>query len=94
MRMGAATWVLGIGASVLIHLGAGAGLMAALQPEPVTDQPTPQSRLNVEAQQVERSEAAAQTPDSDAAEESVAAGQALGVGAIAQSAAVPLSAPA
>ena len=94
MKTGAGTWGLGIAASVLVHLGAGAGLMAALQPDPVVDQPTPQSQLNVEAQQVERSEAAAQAPDTEAATENAAEGQSLGVGAIAQSAAVPLSTPA
>ena len=91
---GAGAWALGLAASVAVHLGAGAALMAALQPEPVADQPPPQSRLNVEALEVERSEAAAQRPPAETADSTEPEGTALGVGAIAQSVAVPVAAPA
>ncbi len=67
--------------------------MAALQPQPVPDQPTPESRLNVEAQEVTRSQAAEQVPDSAQAAEEEASGAKLGVGAITQSVAKPVAAP-
>ncbi|WP_386334916.1 DUF4384 domain-containing protein [Sulfitobacter sediminilitoris] len=80
-------------ASALVHVAAAAGLMAALQPEPIKNQPTPSSRLNVEAQQVTRSEAAEQAPPAEKPSEEATKGAALGVGAIVQSVAEAISAP-
>ncbi len=93
MRGGVSIWALGIAASVLVHLGAGAALLAALAPEPVEDQPTPSSRLQVEAQEVTRSEANEQAPSADAVEDSGTAGAAVASGAIAQSTAAALTVP-
>ncbi|MEW9921710.1 DUF4384 domain-containing protein [Marimonas sp. MJW-29] len=93
MRSGFGIWVLGLVASVLLHLGAGAGLMAALQPQPVADQPVPESRLNVEAQQVERSEASERATESERTETEETKGASLGGSAIAQSVAAPLATP-
>lgn len=93
MRSGPGIWTLALATSALVHLGAGAGLMAALQPQPVPDQPTPESRLNVEAQEVTRSQAAEQVPDRSQASEEDANGSKLGVGAIVQSKAEPQTAP-
>ena len=91
MKGALGTWAIGLTASVAVHLGAGAVLLAALQPEPVDDQPVPESRLNVEAQQVARSEAQQQAPPAEAADSQDAQGTALGVGALAQSVAEPVS---
>lgn len=93
MRSGIGIWALGLVVSALLHLGAAVGLMAALQPEPLADQPVPESRLNVEAQQVERSQASEQKPASEQATSETTTGTALGLGAIAQSVAPPLAAP-
>lgn len=94
MRSGGGTWVLGLIASAVVHVAAAAGLMAALQPEPIKDQPTPSSRLNVEAQQVTRSDAAEQAPPTEKTAEGATKGAALGVGAITQSVAEAINAPA
>ncbi|WP_160170256.1 DUF4384 domain-containing protein [Sulfitobacter noctilucicola] len=67
--------------------------MAALQPQPVSDQPTPESRLNVEAQEVARTDATQQTPASDEAARQDGDVANLGSGEIAQSRAEPLDAP-
>lgn len=93
MRGSIAIWVVGLAASVLVHLGAGAALLAALAPEPVEDQPTPASRLQVEAQQVTRSEANQKAPSAQTVEDSETAGAALASGAIAQSTAAPMTVP-
>lgn len=85
-----AIWALGCAASVLLHLGAGVGLVAALQPQPIEDQPTPETRLNVDAQEVRRTQAVAQEPSADKAEARGADGVTLPTNAIAQSAAAPL----
>ena len=91
MRNGAVTWALGLALSVVLHLGAGVGLLAALQPEPIRDQPMPESRLSVQAQDVTRSDAAEQAAPSEAAPAEAATGTSLGAGAIAQSTARPLA---
>ncbi len=91
MRMGAGIWAAGIAASLVVHLGAGAGLMAALQPRPVVDQPTPETRLNIEAQDVARSNAAERTPTSQETQSATAKGSRLPSGTIAQSVAASLA---
>ncbi|MFC6590491.1 hypothetical protein ACFQDZ_27575 [Sulfitobacter pacificus] len=74
MRSSAGIWVLGGTASLALNLGVAAALMAAMQPQPIADQPVPESRLNVEAQAVTRSEATAQEPQSQTATEGAAKG--------------------
>lgn len=94
MKTSVGTWTLGLAASALLHLGAGAGLMAALQPEPVENQPVPESRLNVQAQQVNRARAQERPAPSEQANSSTPDQTALGQGAIAQSVASPQAVPA
>lgn len=91
MRTGPGIWVLGLGASILVNLGATVGLLAALNPQEVPDQPIKESRLNVTAQQVTRSEALAKTPSSEAAQEQGETATLLGSGVIAQSTARPMA---
>ena len=83
----AGLWALGLGVSVLVHLGAAAGLMAALRPDTVPDQPMPASRLNVDSQQVTREAAEERPPEADAAVAGETTGAALGLGAITETAA-------
>ncbi|MCX7561217.1 DUF4384 domain-containing protein [Sulfitobacter sp. F26204] len=93
MKAGAGIWMLGIFVSILLHLGAAAGLRAALQPDPVTDQPIPQSRLNVAAQEMRRSDAAEQAPQSEEVLEKASSGAKLGGDAIASTRASPVATP-
>lgn len=89
MTRGPGIWMLGICISALVHAGAGAGLMAALIPDPIVDQPSPESRLSIDAQAVARSQARAQTPPSEAATEAALRAASLSGGAISQSVATP-----
>lgn len=93
MRSSAGIWVLGGTASLALNLGVAAALMAAMQPQPIADQPVPESRLNVEAQAVRRSEATAQEPQSQTATEGAAKGVKLDNGTVAQSQAKAQAAP-
>ncbi len=86
-------WVIGLVISAVIHLGAGAGLLAALQPQPTPDQPVPKTRLTVEAQDVRRSAAKEQAPQSENTASQAPSDVALNAGAIAQSAAASLAVP-
>ena len=89
----AGIWGVGAVVSIALNLGAAMGLMAAMQPDPIADQPVPESRLNVEAHAVTRSDASEQTPQSQTAAEGAATGAKLGSGEIAQSVAQPKPAP-
>ena len=93
MKGNAGIWILGFATSALVNLGAAAGLMAALHPQPVADQPVPESRLNVEAQEVIRSDATQQLPQTDSLPEAASKGAKLSNGAIKQSVAQGLVAP-
>lgn len=93
MRNSAAIWVLGGAASVVLNLGAAAGLLAAMQPQPVVDQPAAASRLNVTAQEVTRSDARQRSPDSKEAQETTTDATRLNGGAIAHSMASPEATP-
>lgn len=90
-------WLFGLIASVGIHIAGGAVLWVALIPDPIEDQPTPESQLRVESQQVERRDAAEAMPDADHAAQADDTGSRLSEGTIARSDAVvaqPQSAPA
>lgn len=86
-------WFWGGAVSGAVNLGAAAGLMAAMQPQPVPDQTVPESRLNVEAQEVTRSNAREQAPKTQSADETTSGGAKLDGEAIAQSIAKPRVAP-
>jgi hypothetical protein len=85
----AGIWGVGAVVSIALNLGAAMGLMAAMQPNPIADQPVPESRLDVEAHAVTRSDASEQTPQSQTAAEGAATGAKLGNREIAQSVAQP-----
>ena len=88
-----ALWLLALLASAGLHLGVGLALPIILAPEPINDQPRPTSQVQIETQEVARSDAAPVEPDSEAAASEAATGAELAQGAITQSRAEPLAAP-
>jgi hypothetical protein len=77
-------WTAALGLSVVIHLAAAALLPAMITPDTVAPQPRPQSTLQIETLQVDRSEAAATDPVGEAAREQQAMATQLSQGAITQ----------
>ncbi len=78
-------WALGLIGSVVAHVGLLALLIFAIQPNPVTDQPLPTSELEVQAYQLDRTEAQEQQPESEQTDTNTPDGQALDAGAIPRS---------
>lgn len=89
----AALWAAGLAISALAHAGAGAVLWAAIRPDPVADQPLPETRLDMQAVQLERTEARAAEARPESAARADAAGTALDPGAIPQNRARPAALP-
>lgn len=87
MRMG--TWASGLVGSVAAHAGMLVFLGVAINPEPVTEQPMPESQLEVQAYQLDRTEAREQPPESHKTDARTPDGAALDAGAIPQSRARP-----
>lgn len=78
-------WVLGLGASALLHAGV-AGLYISTQSlDAPPDQPKPQSRMQLDTISAPRQTAEAQDPGGTTAAEAAATGTQLGGGAIVQS---------
>lgn len=90
----AVTWGAGLALSVVAHAGMAAVLLWAIQPEPVQDQPVPETRMQLSAYQVERSEARPAEPQAETAQAGETTGNTLSQGAIPQSRAEPLATPA
>ncbi len=86
-------WALALAGSLLAHAALIAGLLVALRPDPVPDQPSPESKLDVAAYTLERSEARVAQPDAPAVTEDTAAGTSLASGAIPQSRAIAAEPP-
>ncbi len=80
--LGAGGWALGLTVSACAHLVAIAALMPFLDPAPLPQQPSPQSALSMESQQVARSEAREQTADPEPSREASAQGESLDAGAV------------
>lgn len=91
---GATLYLAGAIASVGLHIGVGLALPVILAPEPIDAQPRPKSQVQIETQEVARSDAAPVTPDSPQAATEGTAGAELAQGAIAQSRAEPVAPPA
>ncbi|MCL6284964.1 DUF4384 domain-containing protein [Ruegeria sp. 2012CJ41-6] len=83
-------WLAGIAISLLAHLAAGFILLWSLDPDTMPDQPVPESRMQLSAYRVERSEARSATPESEAAAAEDASGARLGQGAIPRARAKPV----
>jgi hypothetical protein len=89
----AGLWVLGLGVSVCAHLAALAALMPFLDPDPLPQQPSPQSALTMESQAVTRSQAQEQAATPDPGRQVPAQGDSLEAGAV-QETTARTSAPA
>jgi len=72
----------GLAGSAAAHVVAIAGLVVYLKPDPVVDQPMPQSQLDVQAYTLDRTEAQAADPDIAPAAAGDAAGASVDAGAI------------
>lgn len=77
------------GASLALHAGFAALMALALAPQPFAPQPQPESRLAVEAWEVDRSEARPAEPEADAAQEADRQDERTAAGAVPQSRAGP-----
>jgi hypothetical protein len=86
-------WGAGLALSLAAHAGAGVALMAALQPEPVREQPNPGSELEVEAYALKRDTARETEPEMQTAARAAPGETALDPGAIAQSRAEAVALP-
>lgn len=86
-------WGAGIVLSVIAHLGAGTILLAALRPDPVAEQSSPRSELEVEAYSLKRDKAQQRQPEAEVAPEAERGETALDPGAIPRSQASAVTAP-
>ncbi len=93
MRM-PAIWALGFAASALVHAAGAGALLISLAPDPLPQQPAPESSLNLQAHRIPRSDAVPQTAESEQIPESTAQSQGLSAGSIPQSRARPKAPPA
>ncbi|WP_291730276.1 DUF4384 domain-containing protein [Leisingera sp. F5] len=82
-------WALGLAASALVHAAGAGALLISLVPDPVPQQPNPESSLNLQAHRIPRSQAVPQAAEGEQAPESEAKSQGLSAGAIPQSNARP-----
>lgn len=78
-------WALGLAGSFAAHGAILALLLVTIQPDPIKDQPMPSSELEVQAYQLDRTEASEQKPESQPTEANTPDGTALDAGAIPQS---------
>lgn len=83
--MSGARWTAGLAVSALIHAAGFGGLLLAVRPDEVEDQPVPPSELDVQAYQLDRTSAREAEPEAEAASESDAQGAPVDAGAIPQS---------
>lgn len=86
-----ARWGVGIAASLAAHALAIYALMVALRPDPVTEQPMPAGELDVQAYQLDRSQAQERPPPTRTADTQSPKGAAVEPGAIRQSIAKEVS---
>lgn len=82
-------WAACAAISALAHGGALLALTLATAPEPVENQPTPKSRLNIASEKVDRVDATEAPAQSETASESAAQPTSVGQGTIRQSTATP-----
>ncbi|MBQ4824228.1 DUF4384 domain-containing protein [Leisingera sp. HS039] len=94
MSRAPAIWALGLAASALVHAAGAGALLISLTPDPLPQQPAPESSLNLQAHRIPRSEAVPQVVEGQQATESEAQSQGLDAGAVPQSSARPQALPA
>ncbi|KIC45645.1 hypothetical protein RA28_07965 [Ruegeria sp. ANG-S4] len=81
-------WGVGLTGSLLLHLLAAGFLLWTIDPEPVAEQPVPETRMQLSAHQVRQSDAVEARPDADIAQAQDASGPQLDQGVIRQTAAL------
>lgn len=93
MIRGPLIWGVGLIGSLALHLGAAVFLIWTVEPEPVVEQPVPETRMQLSAHQVKQSQAVEARPDTDTARAADATGARLDQGLIPQSTAVASELP-
>lgn len=93
MIRGPVIWGIGLVSSVLLHVGGAIALVWSVQPDPVAEQPVPETRMQLSAHQVQQSQAIEARPEPEAAQAQDATGAQLGQSAIAQSSATAAPLP-
>lgn len=86
-------WGVGLLTSVALHGAGGALLLWSVEPDPVTGQPVPETRMQLAAQQVRQSTAVETEPHSEPTQTQDSAGTRLDQDAIPQSSAAPAALP-
>ena len=87
-------WAIGVVCSVFLHGLAALALIATIHPDPVVDQPVPAGELDVQAYRLERSEAQLQRPAHQETRANSPTGTNVDPGAVPESVAKSVSAPA
>ena len=83
--MNAGAWIISIGASTGVHAAVAVLLPVLWAPDPLDSQPRPTTTMQIETQEVARSETTAVEPEGDPARQSEASGAALSQESIPQS---------
>ncbi len=82
------TWGVGLTCSVGLHVAVGAALVWSVDPDPVNDQPLPETQMQLSAHQVQQSTAQEAQPTLEEAQTEKATGSRLNAGAIQRSEAI------
>lgn len=81
-------WGVGLVLSVALHIAGAGVLLWSIEPDPVVEQPVPETRMQLSAHQVKQSDAVETQPEADAARAEDASGAQLAQGVIRESSAV------
>ncbi|WP_319544403.1 DUF4384 domain-containing protein [Ruegeria conchae] len=93
MIKGPFIWGVGLVCSLALHVGGALALIWSVEPDPVTEQPVPETRMQLSAHQVKQSEAIEARPEVEAAPTKDAIGAQLDQSAIHQSTAAAKQIP-
>lgn len=93
-RLAPSIWALGLAGSLCAHLAVLAGLLPYLTPDPLPQQPSPESALTLSSHEVIRSQAQEQTAATEPGKQVAATSDTLSAGAVPQTVAVPTPAVA
>lgn len=94
MTAPALRWAFGLAISLAAHGAAGFGFYWALRPDPVTDQPVPATRMEMQTYRIDRAQARETEPDAEATPARDAQGAQVSQGAITRSRAWETAPPA
>ncbi len=81
-------WSVGLALSIILHIAGASILLWSIEPDPVAEQPVPETRMQLSAHQVKQSDAIETQPEADPASAEDASGARLAQGAIRESSAV------